>query len=130
MARRGSRQISWNEASVADLLTNVEQLEPRVDAAIGVVMERQGDLAVAYMKANAPWTDRTSNARNGLDKKVFKAAGRWWLNLFGRANYQIWLEVKYNGRDAIITPTIILWGPRVMANMRGLIERLGARGRL
>lgn len=127
MARRGSRSINIDAAGI---IANTEALGPRVDAAAGVVVERQGDMAVAYMKTNAPWTDRTSNARNGLDKVVFKRAGAWVLNLFGRANYQIWLEVKYGGRDAIITPTIQIWGPRVMANMRGLIDRLGARGRL
>ena len=115
---------------MAGLLRETEQLDPRVDAACGVVIERQKDLAVAYMKTNAPWTDRTSNARNGLGGIVFKQGGRWVMNLFGRANYQIWLEVKYGGRDAIITPTVLLWGPRVMANMTGLMERLRARGRL
>ena len=61
---------------------------------------------------------------------MFKRAGSWVLNLFGRANYQIWLEVKNGGKYAIITPTIQIWGPRVMANMRGLIERLRSRGAL
>lgn len=128
MARRGSRSVSWNQASVANLLGNIERLEPRVDAAIGAVMERQGDLATAYMKTHAPWTDRTGNARSGLGSTVFKRAGSWVMNLYGRANYQIWLEVKNNGRYAIITPTIQIWGPRVMANMIGLIERLRSRG--
>lgn len=127
MARRGSRSLSWNTASVAGLLGNVEELDPRVDRAIGQVMERQGDLAEAYMKSNAPWTDRTTNARNGLGAIAFKQGSRWVLNLFGRANYQIWLEVKYGGRDAIITPTFEIWGPRVMRSMTGLIERLRGR---
>jgi hypothetical protein len=79
------------------------------------------------MKANAPWTDRTSVARNGLGAKAFKQGSRWVLNLFGRANYQIWLEVKYGGKNAIITPTFEIWGPRVMRSMTGLIERLRGR---
>jgi hypothetical protein len=101
-----------------------------VDAAIGAVVERQKDLAVVHMKSHAPWTDRTSNARNGLDGIVFKRGGSWTMNLFGRASYQIWLEVKNGGKYAIITPTIQSWGPRVMANMTGLIERLRSRGAL
>jgi hypothetical protein len=114
----------------AGLIANVERLDPRVDAAVGAVMERQGDLATAHMKINAPWTDRTGNARSGLGAKVFKQGSRWVMNLFGRANYQIWLEVKQDGKYAIITPTIQTWGPRVMANMTGLIERLRTAGRL
>ncbi len=127
MARRGSRSLSWDTASVADLLRNTEQLGPRVDRAIGQVMERQGDLATAYMKTNAPWTDRTSVARNGLGAIAFKQGRRWVLNLFGRAPYQIWLEVKHGGKNAIITPTLEIWGPRVMRSMNGLIERLRGR---
>jgi hypothetical protein len=125
MARRGSRSLSID---AGNLIRNVERLEPRVDAAIGAVVERQGDLAVAHMKSNAPWTDRTGVARSSLGSVTFKRGGRWVLNLFGRANYQIWLEVKNGGKYAIITPTIVDWGPRVMRSMTGLIERLRARG--
>lgn len=128
MARRGSRSFSWNQPSVANLLQNTSELGDRVDRAVGQVMERQGDLATAYMKTNAPWTDRTSVARNGLGAIAFKQGTRWVLNLFGRANYQIWLEVKNGGKYAIITPTIQIWGPRIMRNMSGLIERLRGRG--
>lgn len=104
-------------------------LDRRVDAALGALMERAGDQAVAYMKVNAPWTDRTGHARSGLDKTVFKRAGKWVLNLFGRANYQIWLEVKFSGRDGIIRPTIAIWGPRIMAQTTGLVNRLSGRAR-
>lgn len=127
MARLGSRQFS---ADVGRLIANVENLDRRVDAAIGATMERSKDLAVAHMKANAPWTDRTTNARNGLDGIVFKAGRRWVMNLFGRVNYQIWLEVKNGGKYAIISPTIIQWGPRTMRAFTGLIERLRTAGRL
>jgi hypothetical protein len=127
LARRGSRGFSFDAGS---LIANVDGLDRRVDAAIGAVMERSADAAVAHMKVNAPWTDRTGNARSGLGSIVFKQAGRWVMNLFGRANYQIWLEVKNGGKYAIITPTIIQWGPRTMAMMTGLIERLRAAGRV
>lgn len=127
MARAGSRQFSFDAAG---LIANVENLDRRVDAAIGAVMERSGDAAVAHMKIHAPWTDRTSNARNGLDKSVFKAGNRWFLNLFGRVNYQIYLEKSNGGKYAIISPTILEWGPRTMLMMTGLIERLRGAGRL
>lgn len=127
MARRGSRSLSID---ATHLIANVERLGPRVDAAIGAVMERSGDQATAYMKMNAPWTDRTSNARNGLGAIAFKQGNKWVLNLFGRASYQIYLEKNNSGRYAIIGPTILIWGPRLMAQMTGLIERLRAGGRL
>lgn len=125
MARRGSRSFSIDASG---LIANVVALEPRVDAALGAVCERLGDQATAYMKVNAPWTDRTTLARSSLGSVVFKRATRWYVNLFGGAPYQIYLETKFNGRDAIIGPTILLFGPRLMAMTSGLIDRLRARG--
>lgn len=127
MARLGSRQFA---ADVMRLAANAEQLDRRVDAAIGVIMTRSKDLAVAHMKSTAPWTDRTSNARNGLDGIVFKQGSRWVMNLFGRASYQIWLEIKNSGKYAIIAPTIVEWGPRTMRSFTGLFERLRGSGRV
>ena len=123
MARLGSRQF---QADVGALIANTEEYGVRVDAAIGLIMERSGDQAVAYMKVNAPWTDRTGNARSGLDKAVFRQGRRWVLNLFGRANYQIYLEKSNGGKYAIIGPTILIWGPRTMRMFSGLADRLGA----
>lgn len=127
MARRGSRGFTLDATA---LIQNIDRLEPRVDAAFGALLERQGDLAAAHMRTHAPWTDRTGNARSGLGSVVFRQSGRWVLNLYGRANYQIWLEVKNSGRYAIITPTLIDWGPRIMRSTTGLIDRLRAGGRI
>lgn len=124
MARRGSRSLS---VGIEDMIRELEVMDRRAQAAVQVLMERSGDQAVAYMRVNAPWTDRTGNARAGLDKIVFRQGGRYVLNLFGRASYQIWLEVKNGGRYAIIGPTIQIWGPRVMAQTSGLLNRLGRR---
>jgi hypothetical protein len=112
-----------------ELEHGLNTFEPRLRSAVGAVMERSKDQAVAHMRTNAPWTDRTGNARSGLDGIVFRQGGGWVMNLFGRAPYQIWLEVKNQGRYAIITPTIQRWGPRTMAMMTGLIDRLNVRGR-
>lgn len=95
---------------------------------IGALMERSGDQAVAYMKVNAPWTDRTGNARSSLGSTVFRQGSRWVLNLFGLASYQIYLEKSNGSKYAIIGPTILLWGPRTMAQFVGLFDRLRARG--
>src|SRR5688572_21419528 len=121
MARRGSRSLS---VDATDLMASITRLGPRVEAAAYAVLERQGDLAVAHMKTDAPWTDRTGVARSTLDSTVFKRGSRLYLNLFGRAPYQIYLETKNGGKFAIIGPTIVTWGPRIMRSFAGLIDRL------
>ena len=56
----------------------------------------------AFAKANAPWTDRTGNARQGLTGRAFKSATAVTILLFHQAEYGIWLEVANAGRYAII----------------------------
>jgi hypothetical protein len=107
------------------LVQGAATFEPRLTAAIGLLFERSGAQAEAYMKINAPWTDRTSNARNGLSNLVEFTGARWFLTLFGRVSYQIYLEASNGGKYAVIGPTLLIWGPRLMSQTRGLIERLG-----
>lgn len=110
----------------AELQRGMAALDPRVRAALGAAMDRSGQQAVAYMKANAPWTDRTTAARGGLSHRLERAGDGWGLILFGRVAYQIYLETKQSGKYAIITPTIQMWGPKVMQLTDRLLDRLGA----
>jgi hypothetical protein len=60
----------------------------------------------AFAKQNAPWTDQTGNARQGLTARAFREATAVTIVLFGAVHYQIWLEVKNAGRYAIILRTL------------------------
>jgi hypothetical protein len=62
--------------------------------------------SLEYAKANAPWTDRTGNARNGLDVAVENDGNALIMELFHTVDYGLWLEVIQNGRFAIIMPTL------------------------
>lgn len=58
-------------------------------------------------KNNAPWTDRTGNARQGLSgfaEDVSQTVVE--IYLVHRMNYGIWLELKNSGRYAVILPTM------------------------
>lgn len=69
-------------------------------------------------KQNAPWTDRSGNARSGLFTHVETEEGSGRLYLSGRMYYQIFLERRWAGRYAIIMPTLQAWEGRVMAFFR------------
>lgn len=89
-----------------------------VDGAVGVIMERLAQDVEDYAQANAPWDDRTGAARDGLvaeaeDRGAFEHA----IVLRHTIDYGIWLEVRWNGRFAIILPTIEHMGPIVMAEL-------------
>lgn len=75
--------------------------------ALHAVGEYYAPLVEAYAKQNAPWTDRSGNARQGLaglieDLSETSVA----LYLKHGMNYGIWLELKNQGRYAIILPTL------------------------
>jgi hypothetical protein len=67
----------------------------------------------AYAKKNAPWTDRTGNARAGLHTTHKIGTNFVELIVAHSVPYGIWLEVRWSGKYAIIGPTVF-WGGRLM----------------
>ena len=83
--------------------------------------------AEAYMKHNAPWKDRTTNARNGLSAKGVKlAAKRYALLLVHSVSYGVYLELgtRFMHKRPIIVPTLNLYGPKVMKTFVKILDRL------
>lgn len=85
-----------------------------------------------HMKHNAPWTDRTTNARNGLSATAQKsansvAASTFAIVLSHSVDYGIYLETKptNEGGRPIIMPTIEMYAPKVMKTLSKILDRLG-----
>lgn len=79
----------------------------------------------AYAKANAPWSDRTGEARNGLTARVDNDGGDIVLELAHTAEHGYWLEVIQDGRFAIIMPTLEALGPRILKDAGGKVLDTG-----
>lgn len=73
--------------------------------------------ALEYAKENAPWEDRTGDARAGLDTDVSIEGHRIIWELYHTVEYGLYLETKYNARDAIIMPTLEMFAPKVADRM-------------
>jgi hypothetical protein len=74
-----------------------------------------------YAKANAPWTDRTTNARQGLTGLAIPAATGVVIYLYHTMFYGIFLETANEGAYAIILKAMeAFYGP-LMAAIRSLI---------
>ncbi len=60
------------------------------------------------MRTKAPWTDRTGNARRALQviPDNSNAPSAYRLIFTSQIDYGIWLEIKNNGRYAIIWKTV------------------------
>jgi hypothetical protein len=95
----------------------------RVNRAVDTVMEQFAPQIEAAAKINAPWTDQTGNARNGLAARAGVEGRSHFIALYGQVPYQIWLEVRWSGRYAIIMPTLDEFTPRVIEALNGILGK-------
>lgn len=58
-----------------------------------------------YAKRNAPWTDRTGNARQTLQGKSESDNSLLRVMICGNMPYSVYLELAYEKRYAILRPT-------------------------
>lgn len=100
-----------------------------LQAAVWTVMQRGAIEGQNHMRTNAPWTDRTGNARQGLFGRAYRnGVSGYVIVYYGTVPYQIWLEVANSGKYKIINPTLQVMGPRVMANLQGVMGGMRAAG--
>ena len=107
MARSG---ITWS----GDMEAKTNQFGPRMKRAMVVAANRISVEAEAYMKQNAPWTDRTGNARSGLKSEVEVKTNHVTVYLYHTMPYGPWLEIRWSGKYQIINPTIEVMAPQLM----------------
>ena len=99
----------------------------KLNSAVAKTMDYWAPQVESYARSNAPWTDRTGNARSGLHAETEHNGNiSHSIHLFHTMPYGIWLEVRFDGRFAIINPTIDIMGHRLMATFRGLMGKLSA----
>lgn len=123
-----------------DTLTpGIREFGPKLNLAVAALMKKSAPQVQNYARKNAPWTDRTGNARQGLfatysaGREAFLSSsfggdgtGQHVITLSHSVNYGIWLEVRWAGKYAIIGPTVAAEGARIMGNMNKLISKLKA----
>lgn len=97
---------------------------PKLDAAVGAVMQYHEATVQDAAREGAPWTDRTSNARNGLFARAYRAGKAHGIVLYHTMPYGIWLETRWGGKYRIIVPTIQRQGVVVMRTLNGVLRRL------
>jgi hypothetical protein len=110
--------------TVDTLTPNLKEVLPAVDAGVDLAFDSMRPVAETYMRTNAPWTDRTGNARNGLRAAHTKEPMvSHELILYHTMPYGIWLEVRFSGRYAIIAPSVQALGPDLMKRVNASVSR-------
>lgn len=120
---KGMLTIIFKDGSPG-LIHNINRGGQRVKQAAWVAAASMAPLVENFAKLNAPWTDRTGNARNGLAARPFRDGDTIGIVIYHQVSYGIWLEVKWDGKYGIINPTIDAMGPQVMRRFDRLLERL------
>lgn len=126
MARgRGSARVEM----VSDTLTpNLRRLPGWAKDLAKAVTAFYAPQVENYARLNAPWSDQTGNARNGLIARASKENGWYGITLAHSVPYGIWLEVRWAGKYAIILPTVEAMGPKVMGTFNRGLNRYPATG--
>jgi hypothetical protein len=104
--------------SCADYIAQAEQ---NVLDNLKKQVEDLKDEMVSWAKENAPWSDRTGNAREGLQGRVVWEDDRHFTIFLGHGPdiyYGIWLEVRWGGRFAIVAPTLEHFAPQLAGKLK------------
>lgn len=111
---------------------NPKKMELKLQRALFGVVKYWDGRVETHMKHNAPWKDRTTNARNGLFAVARKSAARLAASTFAivlghTVDYGIYLEAKpeKEGGRPIVWPTIVLYAPKVMKTLTKILDRMG-----
>lgn len=104
---------------------NLARFDTRARTAIRATMELQARRSETWMRTNAPWTDRTTNARNGLFATVQDSEFDAWLLVVSHGvDYGIWLEVIESGKYAIVRPGWLRANRELMKLLAKVFDRM------
>lgn len=104
-----------------DMTARLDEFDPKVRRGILAAAHFTAPLAESFMKSQAPWTDRTGAARNGLGTKVEASGDRVAIILFHSVPYGVYLETRWGGKYAIIEPAMAATGPLFIEAIQRLV---------
>lgn len=115
-------QVKWT-IPPSVLQDAIKQYGDRVMVAVKALADMIATQAQNDMRRNAPWTDRTGNARSGLFSLAERAAHEIVIIHFSHGHtvhYGKYLELSRSGRYAIIQPTMERIYPEVIRQLNRL----------
>lgn len=114
--------ITWDNPPSTAIPEMVEEYNRQVYSALWKLALGYAPKIEAWMKENASWTDRTSNARQTLWAEAFDFVDVIVLAFGHGVDYGTFLELANQGRYAIITPALDVFGPQIWNDAKALIK--------
>lgn len=75
-----------------------------------------------YAKQNAPWEDRTSHARQGLQGDYYIHKNAIMIRVAHTMEYGVFLELAMQGKYAILQPTVAHFQDDFFADIEKLVK--------
>lgn len=117
--------IRWTDETLQRNLARVPQ---RAHAFLEQATQYQTLKTETYARSKARWTDRSTNARNGLTAVAEVGDKVYQIHVFHKVSYGIWLETRYGGRYAIISETVIVNAKEFQRLCSKILVRLATTG--
>lgn len=109
---------------------NFRKLEGKIKAGMGLYADTAAKKLERKAKVDRKWTDRTSQARNSLKGSSswnkqgllgFKKGNDITINLSGGMPYSPALELAYEKRYAVITPTVQAMSAEILSGFAKVV---------
>ena len=114
-----------------ELQANLTAFEAKFSKYVTELFDFAAVKAQEQMKLKAPWTDRTTAARNSLHAKATHkgrmGSKRHELIVAHGVPYGIWLEVANSGKFQILMPTVTSVGREIMKTLQGAFAHLDTK---
>lgn len=119
---RGKHNNSFFETNT--LSEGIAQFESKMLNSFDNIISGFREEMVQYARTNAPWDDRTGDARAGLEAEYVEDDFTLNLVLYHTVDYGPWLEIRWGGKYAVILPTLEVMGVKLLAACQGMMDRI------
>jgi hypothetical protein len=103
---------------------NLDTMDEKVRRFIKTDLDIAAGRCEAQMKTDAPWRDRTTDARNGLWSEAINQEDRFQLYAGHGVEYGIYLEKSNGGRFQVVMPTLIATAVAFMQSLTEMLHEL------
>lgn len=106
------------------LSDELETMQKKAESAFLMYTKTEATKLQNEMRKNAPWKNRTGDARKTLTGEGYKEGNNYVIKLSYGVNYGIFLELAMEKRYAIIQPTIKAKSQEVFEAFSHLLDNL------
>jgi len=108
------------------LSPGLDRLAKRFPSVCAQIIDEGSQLTEQYAKTNAPWEDQSGEARRELHTVTEHSKAEHIIFLTHGVDYGIYLETRWEGKFAIILPTIRAMTPQIMQMLSQALSRAAA----